>query len=146
MNLLEYFVYITIVVCSWIVFSSQQRNYLSNYCSVSVFSDFRVDVCVCVYIRTHTHTMHVGYLDVSPGVGTRHLKSPESPDGPNLRTCIYIYLLGGGMRSWTNSFVSVNIFCLPGKQKNVNIIPKTQISMDLSYIDPSLRVLDYFSK
>jgi len=50
------------------------------------------------------------------------------------------------MRSWTNSFVSVNIFCLPGKQKNVNIIPKTQISMDLSYIDPSLRVLDYFSK
>jgi len=76
MNLLEYFVYITIVVCSWIVFSSQQRNYLSNYCSVSVFSDFRVDVCVCVYIRTHTHTMHVGYLDVSPRGRDETLKEP----------------------------------------------------------------------
>jgi len=31
--------------------------------------------CVCVY--AHTHTLHVGYLDVSPGVGTRHLESPE---------------------------------------------------------------------
>jgi len=25
----------------------------------------------------HTHTLHVGYLDVSPGVGTRLLESPE---------------------------------------------------------------------
>ena len=25
----------------------------------------------------HTHTLHVGYSDVSPGVGTRHLESPE---------------------------------------------------------------------
>ena len=32
-------------------------------------------VCVCVY--AHTHTQHVGFLDVSPGVGTRHLESPE---------------------------------------------------------------------
>jgi len=30
---------------------------------------------VCVY--AHTHTLHVGYSDVSPGVGTRHLESPE---------------------------------------------------------------------
>ena len=28
---------------------------------------------VCVY--AHTHTLHVGYSDVSPGVGTRHLES-----------------------------------------------------------------------
>ena len=32
-------------------------------------------LCVCVY--AHTHTLHVGYSDVSPGVGTRHLESPE---------------------------------------------------------------------
>jgi len=32
-------------------------------------------VCVCVY--AHAHTLHVGYSDVSPGVGTRHLESPE---------------------------------------------------------------------
>ena len=32
-------------------------------------------LCVCVY--AHTHTLHVGYSAVSPGVGTRHLESPE---------------------------------------------------------------------
>ena len=32
-------------------------------------------LCVCVY--AHTHTLHVGYSDVSPVVGTRHLESPE---------------------------------------------------------------------
>ena len=31
--------------------------------------------CVCVY--AHTHTLHVGYSDVSLCVGTRHLESPE---------------------------------------------------------------------
>ena len=90
MNLPEYFVYITIVVCSWIVFSSQHRNYLSNCCTVSVFF-WCSSICLCVHIRTHTHTILVGYSDVSPGVGTRHLKSPESPVGLNLRTCLYRY-------------------------------------------------------
>jgi len=32
-------------------------------------------LCVCVY--GHAHTLHLGYSDVSPGVGTRHLESPE---------------------------------------------------------------------
>ena len=32
-------------------------------------------LCVCVY--AHTRTLHVGYSDVSLGVGTRHLESPE---------------------------------------------------------------------
>jgi len=32
-------------------------------------------LCVCVH--AHTHTLHVGYSDVSPDVGTRHLESPE---------------------------------------------------------------------
>jgi len=32
-------------------------------------------LCVCVY--AHAHTLYVGYSDVSPGVGTRHLESPE---------------------------------------------------------------------
>ena len=31
--------------------------------------------CVCVY--AHARTLHVGYSDVSPGVRTRHLESPE---------------------------------------------------------------------
>jgi len=32
-------------------------------------------LCVCVY--AHAHTLHEGYSDVSPGVRTRHLESPE---------------------------------------------------------------------
>ena len=32
-------------------------------------------LCVCQY--AHAHTLHVGYSDVSLGVGTRHLESPE---------------------------------------------------------------------
>jgi len=32
-------------------------------------------LCVCVY--AHTNTLHVGYSDVNPGVGTKHLESPE---------------------------------------------------------------------
>ena len=72
-----------------------------------------VYVCVCVCIRTHTHTAQMGYLDVSPGVGMRHLEGPKNPDGLNLgiRIFVYvykvhmcIYMLRGGMRSWTNFF------------------------------------------
>ena len=31
---------------------------------------------LCVYAYAHTHTLHVKYWDVSPGVGMRHLESP----------------------------------------------------------------------
>jgi len=73
-----------------------------------------VYVGVCVYIHTHTHTTQIGYLVVSPGVGMRHLEGPKNPDGLNLgiyifRICVQIhmciYMLRGGMRSWTNCFV-----------------------------------------
>jgi len=30
-----------------------------------------------VYTHTHIHTAHMGYSDVSPGVGMRHLEGPE---------------------------------------------------------------------
>jgi hypothetical protein len=72
-----------------------------------------VYVCVCVCIRTHTHTAQMGHLDVSPGVGMRHLEGPKNPDGLNLGVHIFvyvykvhmcIYMLRGGMRSWTNCF------------------------------------------
>ena len=84
---------------------------------VCVFSIFnaggRVCVCVCVYTRTHTNAAQMGCLDVSPGVGMRHLEGPKNPDGLNLGIHIFvyvykvhmcIYMLRGGMRSWTHSF------------------------------------------
>jgi len=59
-------------------------------------------LCVCVY--AHTHTLHVGYSDVSPGVGKRHLESPEEiqmycSDSIHIYHAVYavhmyIYMLG----------------------------------------------------
>jgi len=59
-------------------------------------------LCVCVY--AHAHTLHVGYSDVSPGVGTRHLESPEEiqmccSDSIHIYLAVYevhqhVYMLG----------------------------------------------------
>jgi len=63
---------------------------------------------VCVRIRTHTNTLHLGCSDVSTRVGTRHLEGPKNPDGLNLGMHVFIhvnkvhtckYMLGGRMRS-----------------------------------------------
>jgi len=90
---------------------------------VCVFSNFyaggSVCGCRCVYTHTHTHTAHMSYLDVSPGVGMRPLEGPNNPDGLNLGIYVFvyvykvhacIYVLGGGMRSWTDCFVSLTFF------------------------------------
>ena len=70
-----------------------------------------MSVYVCVY--AHSHTLHMGYSDVSPGVGTRHLEGSKNPDGQNLGINIFVYVykvrmcmykLGGEVRSWTNCF------------------------------------------
>jgi len=88
-----------------------------------VFSIFNVGGsvcgCVCVYTHTSTHTAQMGYLDVSPGVGMRHMEGPKNPDGLNLGIHIFvhvykvhicIYMLRGGMRSWTNFFFFQHVF------------------------------------
>jgi len=69
--------------------------------------------CMCVYTHTHTHTAQMGYSHVSTGVGMKHLEDPKNPGGLNLGIyiCVYVYkvhmcmyMVGGGMRSWTNCF------------------------------------------
>ena len=59
---------------------------------VCVFSIFKAGgslcACRCLYTHTHTHTAHMGYSDVSPGVGMRHLECPKNPDGLNLGICV----------------------------------------------------------
>ena len=47
---------------------------------------------MCVYTHTHTHTAHMGYSDVSPGVGMRHMEGPKNPDELNLKVCVFVYV------------------------------------------------------
>jgi len=71
-------------------------------------------VYVCVYAHTHIHlSLHLGSLDVSPRVRTRHLDGLKNPDGlnPGIYVFVYlykvhtcIYMLEGGMRSGLNAF------------------------------------------
>ena len=62
-------------------------------CVFSIFNaSGSVCVCVCVYMHTHTHSAQMGYLDVSPGVGMRHLEGPKNSDGLNLGIHIFVYL------------------------------------------------------
>ena len=75
----------------------------------SLFFDAGESVYGCMRVYMHTHTnIAPGALDVSPGVGTRHLEGPKNPDELNLGTSVFvhvykvhmcIYMLGGGMRS-----------------------------------------------
>jgi len=96
----------------WVIFD--RRNDRGVVC---VFSNFHaggsVCGCVCVYTHTHTHTAQMGYLNVSPGVRMRHLEGPKNLDGLNLGIHIFvsvykvhmcIYMLKGGISSWTNCF------------------------------------------
>ena len=46
--------------------------------------------CMCVYTHTHTHIAQMGYSDVSPGVGMRHLEGLKNPDALNLGICIFV--------------------------------------------------------
>ena len=89
--------------------------------SVSSVSVTRVGVYVgvCVYTHSHAHTAHMEYSVVSPGVEMRHLEGPKNQDGLNLSICVFVYvykvhvcmyMLGGRLRSWTNSIVFQHIF------------------------------------
>jgi len=91
-------------------------------------------VCVCVYTHTDTHTEQMGYLpvNVSPGVGMKHLEGPKNSDGLNLGIHIFVYvykvhmcmyMLRGGMRSWTNCFFLEHIFLPKKKSKRCERIP-----------------------
>jgi len=88
---------------------------------VCVFSVFKFNaggsVCGCMCVNTHTHT-HTHCTDEVPGCEPRG--RDETPGGPKesrwtkslhihmIRVCVQVhmcmYLLGGGMRSWTKCF------------------------------------------
>jgi len=80
---------------------------------------------------------------------TRHMEGPRNPDGPNLGIYVFvhvcevhkcIYMLGGGMRSWTNSFFSLTHFS--SKKQSKRFESKTE-KPNPSYSNPQPRVLIY---
>jgi len=90
---------------------------------VCVFSIFNTGGsacgCMCVYTHTQTHTTQMGYSNVSPGVGMRHLEGPKNQDGLNLRIYIFVYvykvhmwmyMLGGGMDLELTAFFFNTLF------------------------------------
>jgi len=113
-------------------------------------------VYVCIY--AHAHTPHVGYWDVSPGVGKRHLEGPTNPDGLNLGIYVFVYydvytsqmcvyVLGGVMTSWTKCLFLQHIFPLKKESKRCER-NTTEIYIGLNYIDLQLesRILNYCLK
>ena len=105
------YTYIYMYVCAWRggLFLTEGKIVVLSVSSLFL-TRVGVYVCVSVCIRTHTHTLH-RCSDVSPGVGMRHLECPKNPDGLNLDIHIFvyvykahmcIYMLRGGMRSWTD--------------------------------------------
>jgi len=112
---------------------------------------------VCVYYGkgTHTHTLHMGYSDVSPGVGTRpwHLESLKYPGGLNLgisayRVHVRIYMLGSWITSGLTAFL-LTYRCFQdrrAKVANVSFKLRLRIRTDSNCRDLPLRVIDYFLK
>jgi len=75
-------------------------------------------VYVCVYARTHTHCTD-GVLGCEPRSRDETPAGLEEADGLNLGIHIFVYvykvhmcmyMLGGGIRSWTNYFFLEHIF------------------------------------
>ena len=78
---------------------SHQREWMDagkDRVVVCVFSVFKaggsVRRCMGVYTRTHRHSAHMGYSDVSPGVRMRHLEGPKNADGLNLDIYVFVYV------------------------------------------------------
>ena len=111
---------------------------------------------VNVYTHAHTHTYTARVvLGCEPRGRDKTLGEPEESRWTKSQYtyfCICVcstrlYMLVGGMRSWTDLMFSFDIFSFRERQaKDVIVIPRIRIHVDLSYIDPPLRELNYFSK
>ena len=97
------------------------QSAILHHKSVQLCNKPSLSLSLC--IRTHTHTLHVGYLDLSPGVRTRHLESPKIADGPNLR--IHISVCVYKLHMYISVYVyEVHMF-RKRKAKDVNVMPRT---------------------
>jgi len=118
-------IYVDSCCLAWGVIFDRKRN-RGVVCVFSIF-DAGGSVCGCMCVYTHTYTTHTaGCSDMSPGVGIRHLEGPKNPDGSNFGIYLFVYvykihmcmyMLGGGMRSWTNCFFFLHNFSSEKKSK-----------------------------
>jgi len=97
-------------------------------------------VCMCLLVRTQTHTLHVDNSDVRSGVGTRHLEIRKNPDQPKPSvhiccTCAQITLVTmyAGLRDEltesriTTFLLLTYIFFLKRDVEDVKAIPRPRI-------------------
>jgi len=85
---------------------------------IKSLSTWHQNMCTCKTSRGNQilfwhFILHVWYSNVRPKVGTKNMESPKNPDGISAfvfsymctkYTCIYIYMLGSGMKSELTSF------------------------------------------
>jgi len=121
------------------------------YTYAYVFSIFNAggSICGCIGVYTqtgtNTHTVQMGYSDVSPGSGTRHLEGPKNPVELNLGIFIFVYvckvhmcmyvpvcmcMLGGGMRFWDQLLFS-STYCFFREKKSKRCEHKPPIISNL---------------
>jgi len=85
-------VYAGHLLLAWGVIFDRRRD-RGVVCMYPIFDGGLKCMCACVCVYTPTPTqMHVRYLDVIPGVRTRHLESPKNPYGINLSTDVFVYV------------------------------------------------------
>jgi len=76
----------------------------------------RVCGCTCVYTHTYTHTAQMGYWMCAQESGSGDTWRAQRLNlGTHIFVYVYkvhmcMYMLGGGMRSWTDYFFLQHIF------------------------------------
>ena len=91
---------------AWRVIFNRSRDRSVVLCLSILDAGACVRECMCVYTHTHAHTAH-GVLDVSPGVGTRHLEGPKNPDRLNLSKHVFVFV-------YNTKYTCVYICCEAG--------------------------------
>jgi len=103
-----------------------------------------------VQLKSHHHCSNQYFGQCLPSIGTKFSRFKMVRNG-FLRTAhMCICMLGSGEAGWDLGlnvfFLLAYLFFWKRPAKYVIIITRTQIHIDLSYIDPPLRVLNYLLK
>jgi len=94
----------------------EEMGVFSVFC---LFFDAGGSACGYKCVYTHTHTLHMRYSstshDVSPGVVTRHLEGPKSPDRLNVGIYVFVYTTAQSTHVYHVCWEAVQHIFLPKK-------------------------------